>query len=161
MKLKMNVSNRKSNANSSAEIIPHCKKKGFLGISCRPGCKMTNINGQKECVEDTTVTNECKSIITNSSDSSQYFACNKDPKCKFFGSTKECKNIALTDVYKNKSTDKPHESTFGGAKMTKTKEFVMIKNMKRLIYTGARGGKYVKHNGTFVPLSKAKKAQQK
>jgi hypothetical protein len=41
--------------------------------------------------------------------------------------------------------------------LKRTDKKVKIGSVERTVYTGARGGKYVKLNGKIVPLSEAKK----
>jgi len=162
------ANNTNSTTKLNATILPHCAttKKSFMGLvgkstfACLPGC--TKLEGTDVCIENKRVTDDCNSVVIDRNKEIPEKSCSaKNEACTFMGRTEKCVNKALTDEYKNKSAETPHISTFGGAKMTKTKEFVMIKNMKRLIYTGIRGGKYVKLNRAFVPLSKVKKTQQK
>lgn len=52
---------------------------------------------------------------------------------------------------KNKS-----KKQLGGAK-TKTDKHIMVGNVKRCVYEGPKGGKYVKQNGEFVSITAVKK----
>lgn len=69
---------------------------------------------------------------------------------------KEDKNMKVGGKKSKKTQSKTTKKQLGGAK-TKTDKHIMVGNVKRCVYEGPKGGKYVKQNGEFVSVTALKK----
>jgi len=129
------------------EVAAACKGKipGF----CRPGCKKTSFFSTKCQLHD-----ECEKIKRTNDENYGSFVqrCGRVSGCRASDEGDDqfrCLNEVEFEI-KSKNQE-------GGAKHRQTSERVVINNQRRVVYVGARGGKYVKQNGKFVALSKIKK----
>lgn len=138
----------------------YCKEKiqrvFHIGTKCKPGCIKNN---DDTCIVSNEVTGTCKNYNSDE--------CNKNKKICRMGKDGICTNIAYNPP--NKDIGTIGSDHFTGGKLThvsnlviqqqskykKTTERVRIQNKARVVYTGPRGGKYIKNNGAFVSLKKS------